>query len=249
MLKPLPVLAATLGSFWLTMTALYAAPNPAPVASLSDQDRAEIQALAGSYGRALGTCAAEAYAQLFAEPGGYFASGPRGKIVGHDKLAALVQSEPFCHDDSERRPRNIPPGIEIGTSAEGVTGRAALANNSGHYEDVYVKTTQGWKFKARTYISPQEEAAQLTAQDFAEIRRLAGNDSGQFDDVWVDAPGGKRFRSAGVVITPASEGAKGRARLKNDGGYYEDVYVRTPQGWRFKSRAYVTEASAAAGNH
>jgi hypothetical protein len=211
------------------------------VVPLSDQDRSEIQALVAGYGRALGTCAAEDYARLFAEPDGYFASGPRGKVVGHDRLVALVMSEPFCHDNSERRSRNIPPAIDIQASVDGAIGRAALANNAGRYEDVYVKTPRGWKFKARTYVSPQEETANLTAQDFIDIRRLAGNDSDHFDDVWTNAPEGRRFKSAGIVIQPAPEGASGRAHLKNDSGSYEDVYVKTPHGWRFKSRAYVAE--------
>src|SRR5262245_38403458 len=75
---------------------------------LTDNDRSEIQALAVSYGRALGLCAAEEYAALFAAPDGYFASGPRGKVIGRDRLIALVRSERHCNDGSERNPRNLP---------------------------------------------------------------------------------------------------------------------------------------------
>jgi len=39
-------------------------------------------------------------------------------------------------------------------SAEGVTGRANLKNNNGHYEDVYVKTPEGdWRFKSRVHVA------------------------------------------------------------------------------------------------
>jgi hypothetical protein len=207
--------------------------------TLTDQDRAQIHELAVSYGRALGTCAANEYAGLFAAPDGYFASGPRGKVAGRDKLIALVLSERHCHDGSDRRPRNIPIGIDIEPSPEGATGNVFLGVNAGHYEDVYVKTAQGWRFKSHAYLSTQEEAAHLTARDFIEIRQLAGNDSGQFEDIYLTAPEGKHFRSSGVVITPAPDGAVGRAYLKNDGGHYDDVYVKTSHGWRFKSRIYV----------
>jgi SnoaL-like domain len=213
---------------------------------LTDKDRREIQELATSYGRALGLCAAEEYAALFAAPDGYFASGPRGKVVGRDRLIALVRSERHCNDGGERRPRNLPADNTIEATPDGFKGRVVLNNVPGHYEDTYVKTSQGWRFKGRTYISKEEEAAKLTSADFDEIRDLAGNDTGQFEDVYSATPRGKQFRSAGVVIAPSPEGATGRASLKNDGGLYEDVYERTAHGWRFKSRLYVSAADVAA---
>ena len=218
--------------------------------TLTDQDRVQIQELSAGYGRALGLCEAEAYAGLFVAPDGYFASGPRGRVAGGDKLIALVRSERHCNDNSERRPRNVPANIVIEPSPQGATGNVPLAN-AGHYEDTYVKTAQGWRFKDRTYISPQEEAAKLTASDFNDIRTLAGNDSGPFDDVYSSTPQGKQFRSSGVVIAPSSDGATGRAQLKNDGGRYDDIYVKTPQGWRYKSRVYVAagESGGAASAH
>jgi hypothetical protein len=49
---------------------------------------------------------------------------------------------------------NMFSGVAMGLSAEGVTGRAYLRNNGGHYEDVYVKTPDGgWRFKSRTYVA------------------------------------------------------------------------------------------------
>jgi len=39
-----------------------------------------------------------------------------------------------------------------------MTGREPNTSG-GHYEDVYVKTAAGWKFKSRTYLSPKEEAS------------------------------------------------------------------------------------------
>ena len=96
-------------------------------------------------------------------------------------------------------------------------------------------------------IPRQERAANLTASDFAAIRRLAGTDLGLFDDVYVPgADGVKRFRSSGVALGLSPDGVTGRAVLKGDAGRYDDVYVRTVNGgWRFKSRTYVPEGSGA----
>jgi hypothetical protein len=37
---------------------------------------------------------------------------------------------------------------------EGVRGLAYIRNNGGHYEDLYVKTPQGWRIKERKYFPP-----------------------------------------------------------------------------------------------
>jgi hypothetical protein len=207
-----------------------ARPAPAVPVPLTDTDRAQIQQLSPSYSRALGFCRAEEYVALFASADGYFASGPRGQVAGHDKLVALLKSERHCNDNSERHPRNIPTSMDIQPAPQGAIGQALLGPAGGHYEDEYVKTAQGWRFKSRAYISPQEEAARLTSRDFIEIRRLSGNDAGRFEDVYSVEPSGRQFRSSGTVIRPAAEGAIGKAVLRNDGGRYDDVYVKTPQG-------------------
>jgi len=75
-------------SLLLFLTSL-AAQTPQAVTA---QDRVEIQALVASYGRALGTCAANDFADLFAESG-YFSSGFRGQVAGRERLIAMVQSE------------------------------------------------------------------------------------------------------------------------------------------------------------
>jgi hypothetical protein len=218
--------------------------------TVTDRDRAEIQELVAHYARALNGCAADEYASLFAAPDGYFASGPRGHVAGREKLVALVKSERHCNDTTARRAGNAPT-VVVEASGGAVTGKTISGAGGGHYEDVYVKAADGWKFKSRNFISALEETAKLTAQDFIDIRKLAGNEGGQFDDVYSTAPDGKKFRSSGVVIAPSAEGATGKVYLRNDGGHYEDVYVKSAAGWRFKSRLYVAptaeSASAQAG--
>jgi hypothetical protein len=248
----------TLAAAVVVLSMLGVAPGPRAAtgaSTLTAEDRAEIQQLMSRYARALGTCAAEDYASLFAEPDGYFASGPRGQVQGRKKLIELVKSEPHCWganggaagsgnarggDGREGRAFNGPT-VTVEPSGAGASGITVSGNNGagGHYEDVYVKTPQGWRFQSRTFISPQEAAAHHTAQDYIEIRRLADSKGGPYEDVYTDTPEGRRFRSAGVVIAPAADGgATGRAYVLN-GGHYEDVYVKTQNGWRLGSRTYV----------
>jgi hypothetical protein len=219
--------------------------------ALTDKDRAEIQELSAKYAKALGGCAAEDYADVFVPETGYFASNIRGEVVGRERLMALVKSERHCINAAAQTaagPRAVPT-VTIETTAKGVSGKAELGA-AGYYADEYVKTPKGWRIKARTVITGQEQKANLSVEDVTVIRRLAGTDLGLFDDVYVAGPDGvKRFRTSGVALGLAPEGVTGRALLKNDGGQYEDVYVRTQQGgWRFKSRVYVAADAAPAGN-
>ena len=238
MKNPIRLLSAFVGVVMIAM------PGPAAAqathggtATLTDRDRAEIQDLVSHYASALGSCAAEEFADLFAPVTGSFASGFRGEIVGHDKLVALVQSEPHCATTTPGRPAGKGPVVVITESAEGVIGVADLGA-AGHYEDVYVKTPKGWRFQSRNVITKKEADTHFTSKDFIAVRRLAGTDLGVFDDVYRDTPVGRRLRSSGVVVNVTPEGATGRAYLRGDGGHYDDVYVRTATGWRFKSRSY-----------
>lgn len=233
---------------------------------LTEKDRTEIQGLATSYARSLGACQAEEYADLFAPDGGYFASGLRGELIGRDMLIALVKSERHCTNPpsaslggpapaapAETAKPAAPaapaagaarptPTVVIEATPTGARGRADLGN-AGGYEDEYVKTAKGWKFKSRTVMTRQEAAAGLTVKDVWTIRRLAGSDLKQFDDVYTtDAAGGRRFRTSGLEILVSADGIKGKAFPKGSGGRYDDVYVRTSDGgWRFQSRTFVAE--------
>ena len=241
----------TLGLTLLMMALASAMPVYAQQ-TLTDKDRTDIQDLTARYARALGSCAAEEYADLFAPETGYFASNIRGEVVGRERLIALVRSERHCTNPARpasgapASPRPVPT-VVISASSNGVTGRADLGANVGQYDDEYVKTAKGWRFKSRTVMTAQELKAGLTVQDVRAIRKLAGTDLGQFDDFYVAGEDGvKRFRSSGLATGLSSEGVTGRAYLRNNGGHYDDVYVRTPDGgWRFKSRTHVADAPAA----
>jgi hypothetical protein len=135
--------------------------------TLTAQDRAEIQELVARYQSALTTCASQEYASLFV-PDGVFISddfrgkrhremyGPNGgKLVGRAKLAELVDTEDFCIDKSQRRASSsgTPPPVVLVPAPGGARGTIELANN-GRYEDEYVRTSNGWRFKVRKVVMP-----------------------------------------------------------------------------------------------
>lgn len=155
---------------------------PTRPSTLTETDRAEIQRLVARYARALSSCAADEYASLFT-PDGVFVSddfrgakhrelyGQRGKVEGRAGLKQLVQTEDHCTNvSSTRRPATRSnattsrpaPTLVIEPSPDGATGRASLGAG-GHYEDVYVKTADGWRFKRRTVFMPPQSSSPSSA--------------------------------------------------------------------------------------
>jgi len=164
------------------------AASAAPPA-LTAQDLAEIRQLSAKYATALGTCAAEDYAALFTADGYYASSefaSPKhrelfgtngGRALGRERLIALVKTEPFCADPKGRRGPRQPPEVTI-TPAPGGAHGVALLGKAGRYEDLYVKTADGWRFKSRSHTRPGQTAFDappmvLTKQDEADIRALS----------------------------------------------------------------------------
>ncbi len=133
--------------------------------TLTDKDRAAIKQLSDNYVTYLDGCKSTEYANLFASDGS-FVSGPRGTMTGPEKLAGLVTSERFCQPGATTKGTmsHAFSKIVIEPSATGATGKVYLPGRNGasggHYEDTYVKTPEGWKFKTRQYLSPKEESAQ-----------------------------------------------------------------------------------------
>jgi hypothetical protein len=231
---------------------------------LTDSDKAEITKLWSTYRDTLFACNGEGYADLFATPGGYFASAPRGEIRERRALIEMVVGYDRCKPDTgkpsaEPAPRNPTPvageaasrlpAPVIEPAPEGAKAKIINSRGGGYYDDVYVKTPKGWKFKSRTVISDDELEAGFHTQDFIEIRALAGDDHGYYEDLFGEynsslhprgsGKPGLPFRTSGLKIVPGTNGtAKGIAYLRNNGGHYEDEYVKTPQGWRIKERKY-----------
>ena len=221
--------------------------------SLTPQDRAEIQDLTARYARALGSCAAEEYADLFAPESGYFASNIRGEVVGRERLMALVRSERHCTTppanagaQAGTAPRPVPT-VAIEISSTGPIGRADLGA-AGQYDDEYVKTAKGWRFKSRTVMTGPG-AQGKPDRSGRQSHSPPGRNRPRTVRGRVRRRGRRReaLPCVGRGARAVAEGVTGRAYLKANGGHYEDVYVRTPEGgWRFKSRVHVADAPSAA---
>ena len=150
--------------------------NAAVKAGITPDDRAAIEQLLTHYAQALSGCASNEYADLFT-PDGTFASddfrggrhrelyGKSATLSGHEKLVQLVETEEFCLNPEQRaarataRARSAPSfaNLDLQRTPDGVRGILPLGNG-GRYEDVYVKTAGGWKFKSRSVVMPQTPA-------------------------------------------------------------------------------------------
>jgi hypothetical protein len=146
--------------------------------TLTSLDYIEIQQLVSSYPYALDTGAdgGYKYADLFT-PDGVFIRASGARVEGREALARLVRLNPKAERRSTPGPSFDPgrrgplytshfitnhviepaPGGAVGKQYLviidlGDPGQANVVQQGGHYEDVYVKTPQGWRFKSRQMI-------------------------------------------------------------------------------------------------
>jgi hypothetical protein len=137
--------------------------------TLTPTDYLDIQQLVASYGQALDSGIGrddngDAYAGLFA-PNGVFG---RPYTTGYEALVGLARTQPH----GRHYVRHFLTNIVIDPAPDGARGRQYLVVVDigeggkpssvllgGHYEDVYVKTTSGWKFSSRT-LYPARTGAQ-----------------------------------------------------------------------------------------
>ena len=131
-------------------------------AGLTALDYIEIKQLVSRYAYAVDTGADNGYvyASLFA-PGGAFADRMGREATGREALAALARR-------NTRGPQSAFHFIVnhvIEPTSEGAVGKEYLVQlrigegerpndifGGGHYEDVYVKTPDGWRFKRRQFM-------------------------------------------------------------------------------------------------
>ena len=126
--------------------------------TLTALDYIEIQQLVSSYPYGLdgNTDGGESYANLFA-PGAVFG---RPRTEGHENLKALANTQPrgakYVRHFITNHVIEPAPGGAIGKEYAviidiGENGNASGIALGGRYDDEYVKTPQGWKFKNRTF--------------------------------------------------------------------------------------------------
>jgi SnoaL-like protein len=158
-------LAGVVAGALFTLVAVQAQQRTAKIRTLTALDYAQIQQLVARYSYALDTGADNgyAYADLFAS-GGTF-----GKVSGRDELAATARPGGGHYPRGPKFVFHYTSNHVIEPSAEGATGKvyvveidagergktASVIEDGGHYEDEYVKTPQGWRFKSRTFVKTE----------------------------------------------------------------------------------------------
>ena len=166
------VLSAAVGAataVWMMQPGVSAASAP----KLSAADYQEIAQLTNRYAYGIDTCANNGYdyADVFTADGEFidknsdagFKAGGRVLAKGREALATLIgggsrgcKTKLVWTDWS-----HIMSNLVVTPAAEGATGRLYLLQmdikgpgtieRHGGYEDVYVKTANGWRFKTRTH--------------------------------------------------------------------------------------------------
>src|SRR5262245_3503862 len=132
--------------------------SPAQTPTLTAQDYIDIQQLVSNYPYGLdgNTDNGQSYANLFA-PGAVFG---RPRTEGRENLAALANTQPhgamYVRHFITNHVIEPAPGGAIGREYAviidiGENGNPSGIALGGRYDDEYVKTPQGWKFKARTF--------------------------------------------------------------------------------------------------
>jgi hypothetical protein len=171
------------------------APEPATAdtgpAELTALDYIEIQQLVGKYAWALDTCSNDGfdYADLYTSDG-VFISGDTGqRWEGREQLAEAAGGNgrgcPFT-----RMPlSHVIVNLVIEPTPEGATGKSYLVypgidgqfvddDHSGHdggYQDTYVKTAEGWRFKERVHVYPPQIPGQYTGTPNRELPAAASD--------------------------------------------------------------------------
>ncbi len=157
-----------------------------PSSALTPQDYIDIQQLVSSYAYGLdgNTDNGATYASLFA-PGAVFG---RPRTEGRDNLAALANREPhgakyvrhfITNHVIEPSPRGAigrEYAVIIDINESGEPGRIFLG---GRYDDEYVKTPQGWKFKTRTFTPSRVDVQPAPAAGAGRETGRGGLDSGR----------------------------------------------------------------------
>jgi hypothetical protein len=164
----------------LTSTASAQKTGPAELAAL---DYFQIQQLVAKYARAIDTCSNNGYdyADLFT-PDGFFAPSMNGKVElkfqGRERLAEVsgggaqgCKNVPWIKEGV----RHIYVNHIITPTAEGAAGTVDMLmiglggdpnkiEHDGYYEDVYVRTASGWRFKSRTHHALLNQGKRATPE-------------------------------------------------------------------------------------
>jgi hypothetical protein len=150
--------------------------SPAKNMVLTPQDYIDIQQLVARYAYEIDNCTNNGYdyADLYSADGWFSASrdGRVGnKSQGREKLAAAARGNmKTCDEVPWKGISHLLVNHVITPAPGGATGKVYLVaigldgeptkvEAQGHYEDVYVKTPQGWRFQSRLHMLAPGQAA------------------------------------------------------------------------------------------
>ena len=163
--------AAILVTLSVVLTSAQATPQQgAAVRELTALDYIQIEQLVAKYARAIDTCSNNGYdyADLFTADGSFvpsFNGKPLPPIQGRERLAEVsgggakgCKNVPWI----DQGVRHIYTNHVITATADGAAGVVDMLmiglggdpnkiEYDGHYEDTYVRTPQGWRFKQRVH--------------------------------------------------------------------------------------------------
>jgi hypothetical protein len=161
--------------------ALLSAQQRAAAPTLTTQDYIDIQQLMARYAVAIDECTNNGYdyAALYTADGWFSASRdgrPGRKWQGRDSLAAAARGDmKSCDEVPWKGIRHMLVNHVITPAVDGAIGRVDLiaigldgdphkVEYQGHYEDVYVKTPTGWRFKSRLHVLTPGQAEVSSGQ-------------------------------------------------------------------------------------
>ena len=141
-------------------------------AALTALDYIEIQKLNAKYAFAIDTCTNNGYdyADLYTPDGEFVSGRDGGRFKGREALAeAAGGGKRGCQRKGVFQSHEI-VNLVIDPSPEGAVGKSYLVypgvkgerggpDNNGHvggYQDIYVKTPSGWRFKQRIHVHPPQ---------------------------------------------------------------------------------------------
>jgi hypothetical protein len=185
--KWLALLVTGFGLGMLTLVAVQAQQKSAQTAtrapakgpSLTPSDYIEIEQLVARYGHAIDMCVNNGYeyADLYTPDGVfidlYSDNGVKQggiRSVGRDQLADAAGGGKFnCRGDRRFELTHAIVNLVITPTAEGAIGKSIVLEmwpdpsdrevnrRAGSYEDVYVKTPQGWRFQQRAHVRKRDK--------------------------------------------------------------------------------------------
>jgi hypothetical protein len=175
MLKWKAAVVATAGLCFVTLAVTHAQGKKNRPIVLSGTDYAQIQELSARYSHAIDTCADDGYeyARLYTPDGVFIDMWTQAAIdaggakwQGREKLREIssglnVTGSPCSSPRFNGSVSHLILNLVITPTPEGATGNSYmielggrdpnLITRMGNYEDVYVKTPEGWRFKTRTH--------------------------------------------------------------------------------------------------